>query len=212
MRNPNDPVGGKENDFLSVHDKLLAGLNNPGFAGLNISAADKDTLLNDNAALHRDKTASDTANAVARSATKNKRSTFTRSEKQYRAIRQRLLLAAGYTKAVGLALGLEHPTGVAPGSTSITGPQPVLRAKALDTGGVLLKSTKGRAEAVDLYCKRDGDADFIFIERVLHFPFVDRRPLLVAGKPETREYRAILIRHEKPYGNTSAILTVIARA
>ena len=209
MRNPNDPAGGKENDFLSAHDKLLTGLNNPEFAALNISAADKALIVGDNADLHHDKTASDNAKALARSTTQTKLSTFTRGEKNYRAVRQRIINSSGYTPAFGAALGLEHAPGVAPGSTSMDGPQPVLRAKPLDTGGVLIKSTKGKAEAVDLYCKRDGDADFVRLMRVLHFPYVDNRPLLVLGKPEKREYRALLVSHDQPYGNASGIITVI---
>ena len=212
MRNPNDPAGGRENDFLSAHDKLLAGLNSPEFAALNISAADKATIAADNAALHQAKTANDNAKALARSTTQAKVSIIKRSDKNYRTIRQRILTGPSYAPAFGIALGLEHTTGVAPVSTSITGPQPVLRAKSLDTGGVLIKSTKGKAEAVDLFCKREGDADFVFLMRVLHFPYVDSRPLLVPGKPEKREYRAMLVRHDKPYGNASASTTVIVSA
>ena len=212
MRNPNDPAGGRENDFLRAHDQLLAGLNSPEFAALNISAADKATIAEDNAALHQDKTASDNAKALARSTTQTKLSTFARGEKNYRSVRQRIINGTGYTSAFGLALGLEHPTGVAPGSTSSTGPQPVLRAKPLVSGGVSIKATKGKAEAVDLYSKRDGDADFVFLKRLMYFPYIDDRPLLVSGKPEKREYRAMLVRHDQPYGNMSDTLTVIVSA
>ncbi len=212
MRNPNDPAGGKENDFLSAHDQLLAGLNSPAFASLNISAADKATIAEDNAALHRAKTAADNAKALARSTNQTKASIIKRSDKNYRTIRGRIMVSPGYSVGSGVALGLEHTTGVAPGTTSVTGPQPVLRAKALDTGGVKIKSTKGKAEAVDLYCKRAGDADFVRIMRVLHFPYTDDRPLLVTGQPETREYRAMLIRNEQPYGRMSNSITVIASA
>ena len=210
MRNPNDPAGGKENVFLSAHDQLLAGLNSPAFAALNISAADKETIAADNAALHRDKIASDDAKARARSTTQTKVSTIKRSDNNYRAIRGLIMTTPGYSVSAGVVLGLEHTTGVAPGSTSLTGPQPVLRAKALDTGGVLIKGTKGKAEAVDLYGKRAGDAAFGFVARVLHFPYADQRPLRVAGQPEKREYRAKFIRQNQPYGNASQIITVVA--
>jgi len=212
MRNPNDPAGGKENDFLNAHDLLQRGLNSPEFAALNISPADKATITGDNADLHRDKTASDLATAAARQATKTKVSTFKRSEKNYRAIRQRIVNSAGYTPAIGLALGLEHAPSVAPGSTSSTGPQPVLRARPDVNGGAVIKSTKGKAEAVDIYCRRDSDADFVFLKRVMYFPYLDNRPLLVAGKPEKREYYGVFVRHDQPYGNASAIVTVIVSA
>ena len=48
--------------------------------------------------------------------------------------------------------------------------------------------------------------------RVLHFPYIDSRPLLVAAKPEKREYRAKFIRQNQPYGNMSATITVIVSA
>ena len=109
MRNPNDPVGGAQNDFLGAHDLLLAGLNSPEFAALNLTDADKATITEDNATLHRDKTASDNAKALARSTTKIKLSTFRRGETNYRAIRQRIINSRSYTKPIGLVLGLEHP-------------------------------------------------------------------------------------------------------
>ena len=179
---------------------------------MNISAADKAIITGDNADLHRDKAASDNANAIARAATKTKLSTIKRGEKNYRGVRQRIINSLGYTPAFGVALGLEHPAGVAPGSTSSTGPQPILRAKPLVGGGVSIKATKGKAQAVDLYGKRDGDADFVLLGRVMYFPYVDSRPLFVAGKPEKREYRAMLVRHDQPYGTASGIITVIVSA
>ena len=65
MKKPNDPAGGRDNDSLSAHHKLLAGLNNPVFAVLNISAVEKVTIAEDNAALHQTKTATDNYNAKA---------------------------------------------------------------------------------------------------------------------------------------------------
>ena len=210
MRNSNDPVGSRENVFLRAHDQLVAGVDSPEFASLNLSAADKATILADNAALHRDHSASDIAKAVARQTTKTKRSTFKRGEANYRGIRQRMLSSTTYTVSAGLKLGLEHPTGVAPGSTASTGPQPVLRAKQLTGSRVQLKGTKGKADSLDLYGKRVGDADFICLGRVTYFPYVDQRPLRVPGQPEQREYYAVLVSHDQPYGTASGIITVTA--
>ncbi len=38
---------------------------------------------------------------------------------------------------------------------------------------------------------RDGDADFKFLARDTSPTYVDNRPLLVAGKPDLREYKAV---------------------
>ena len=131
---------------------------------------------------------------------------------RFRALAKRVKAATGYTVAIGEILGIERPQSTPASEMSEDGPQPVLRGKSLDTGGAEIKSNKGDAEAVDVYGKRDGDADFVFLMRVLHFPWVDNRPLLVAGKPEKREYRAMFIRKNQPYGNMSAIITVIVSA
>ena len=131
---------------------------------------------------------------------------------RFRALAQRVKNCPGYTVAIGQMLGIEAAHGMTAGVLSSDGPTPVLRGKALDTGGAELKSTKGDAEAVDIYCKRDNDADFVFLVRALHFPIIDSRPLLVAGKPEKREYRAKFNRQNQPYGNMSLILTLIVSA
>jgi len=128
---------------------------------------------------------------------------------RFRALAQRIKTCPGYTVAIGQMLGIEGTQSQVVGDLAATAPQPVLRGKALDTGGAELKSTKGDAEAVDIYSKRDGDADFLFFIRALHFPIIDNRPLLVAGKPEKREYRAKFIRQNQPYGNMSLTLTLI---
>jgi hypothetical protein len=46
---------------------------------------------------------------------------------------------------------------------------------------------KMNAEGVHLYGMRDGDAGFTLLASEPHSPYVDNRPLLTAGKPETRQ-------------------------
>jgi hypothetical protein len=43
------------------------------------------------------------------------------------------------------------------------------------------------SEGVNIYSRRDGDADFKFLARHTSPTYVDNRPLLVANKPELRE-------------------------
>ena len=131
---------------------------------------------------------------------------------RFRSLVKRVKACPGYTVAIGEILGIERPHSQPAAEMSGDGPTPVLRGKALDTGGAEIKSNKGDAEAVDIYCKRDGDADYVFLMRVLHFPFIDHRPLLVAGKPEKRTYTGMFIRHNQPYGKMSASITVIVSA
>lgn len=55
-------------------------------------------------------------------------------------------------------------------------------------------------------------ADFNYLGRVRYFPYVANRPLRVASQPEKREYYAILVSHDQPYGNPSASITVTVSA
>ena len=66
-------------------------------------------------------------------------------------------------------------------------------------GGVVeIGFNPANSEGADIYSRRDGDADFKFLARdtVLAAPesdeggppYVDNRPMLVAGKPELRKY------------------------
>ena len=131
---------------------------------------------------------------------------------RFRAVVKRVKACTGYTTAIGETLGIERPQSQEASVMATDGPQPVLRGRGLDTGGAEIKSTKGDAEAVDLYCQRDGDAAPTLLARCLHFPYLDARPLLVAGKPEKRTYTGMFIRHNQPYGRMSASLTVIVSA
>ena len=212
MSTSNDPTNSSQDSFLDRHDMLKAGLTAPAVVALGISAADQTTVTSDNTLLHTKKSASDIADGAAQQATKEKDNAFTLGKSNYRAIRQRIMKSIGYTPAIGELLGIELPQ-TAPASGSLAGGgQPVLRGAALVSGGAEIKSTKGNAEAVDIYSKRDGDADFVLLKRVMHFPYIDSRPLLVAGKPEKREYYGVFVRHDQPYGDASAIITVIVSA
>ncbi|MCG3150598.1 MAG: hypothetical protein PCFJNLEI_04086 [Verrucomicrobiae bacterium] len=131
---------------------------------------------------------------------------------RFRALVKRVKACPGYTVAIGETLGIERPHSQAASDMDSEGPQPVLRGRGLDTGGAEIKSTKGAAEAVDLYCQRDGEAAPSLLVRCLHFPYIDTRPLLVAGKPEKRTYTGMFIRHNQPYGRMSASITVIVSA
>ena len=212
MKSKNDPTNSSQDGFLDNHDMLKAGLTNPAVVALNISAADQATITADNTTLHTVKSADDIASAAAQQSTKDKNNTFTLGKSNYRAVRQRIMKSAGYTPAIGELLGLELPQHAAPAVVLGSGTTLVMHGAALVTGGAQIKCTKGDAEAIDIYCQRDGDANPVFLKRVMHFPYVDNRPLLVAGKPEKRSYYGIAVRHDEQYGDPSATITVIVSA
>jgi hypothetical protein len=61
----------------------------------------------------------------------------------------------------------------------------------------------------NIYCRRDGDTGPVFLARDTASPYVDNRPLLVAGKPEVHEYRATDVLADAEIGNPSdeAVIT-----
>ena len=65
-----------------------------------------------------------------------------------------------------------------------------LRSLLLNSGrGVVeIDFNLANSEGVNIYSRRDGDADFKFLARDTSPTYVDNRLLLVAGKPELCEY------------------------
>lgn len=62
-----------------------------------------------------------------------------------------------------------------------------------DGGPVGIDFNLANSEGVNIYSRPDGDADFIFLARDTASPYIDNRPLLAAGKPELREYKAVYV-------------------
>jgi hypothetical protein len=74
--------------------------------------------------------------------------------------------------------------------------------------GTELGFTKLKSDGVNLYTKRDGDADFEFLAHDTVSPYVDNRPLLVPGKPEVRYYKAIYVVNDEEVGYFSDVVVV----
>jgi hypothetical protein len=78
-----------------------------------------------------------------------------------------------------------------------------LRGEDRRGGVVEMEFNLANSEGVNLYSRRDGDADFKFLTRETVPPYVDNRlpsigsaeegSMLVAGKPELREYKAAFV-------------------
>jgi hypothetical protein len=76
-------------------------------------------------------------------------------------------------------------------STDMTQESPALYASVKPAGVVELGFNKRDAEGAHIYEQRDAAAGFTFLASETHSPYVDNRPLLVAGKPETRQYKVV---------------------
>jgi hypothetical protein len=96
-------------------------------------------------------------------------------------------------------------------TTDMTAQQPTLTTQAKANGVVEVGFNKMLAEGVHIQSMRDGDTGFSFLSSETHSPYVDNRPLLVAGKPETRQYRAVFFQNKGEIGNTSDPVTAIAQ-
>src|SRR5438876_9472315 len=72
--------------------------------------------------------------------------------------------------------------------------------KSRSGGGVQLDFDKSISDGVNIYAKRDGDADFVFLARDTASPYIDNRPLLAVGKPELREYKAVYVQSDAEIG------------
>jgi len=74
------------------------------------------------------------------------------------------------------------------------------------------------SDGVNIYSKRDGDVDFVFLARDTATPYLETRlpsigsakegPLKVAGKPEIREYKAMFVLKDEEIGIFSHELAV----
>jgi len=197
-----DFIPDQDANFAVWHGEFLIGCTDNA-ATLGIAPADltslgaNDTAVNDGIAVA--KTASD----AAKQANKDKDNAIRLAEQFARALAQRIKTNPAYTPALGEALGI-----IGPEITPQAETKPILKAKALPHGVVELSFKKGRTDGINLYSQREGDADFVFLARDTTSPYVDNRPLLVAGKPELRKYRAIFVLRDHETGDASDIASV----
>ena len=193
-----DYIPARDNDFLVWHDQFKAAATAQA-ATLGLTPADTGAVGADNASLHTKITALNNAAAVAQQATADKTATRQTVEKNVRALARRIKAQTSYTTAIGAQLGIEGPQD----TTDLTTAQPTLDGTDQTGGVVQLNFSKSKSDGVNIYCKRDGDADFVFLARDTSSPYVDNRPLLVAGKPELRTYQAVYILNDQEIGNYS---------
>jgi hypothetical protein len=198
-------------DFLSWLQQLARGAAEIGEA-LGITPEDLATLQGDcadyDACLHE----ASAASAAAKAATSRKKEARRAIEKRARSFAKRVKGHRSYAQsAYGIQLGIDasgaHAISV--GTQEAAQEQPKLRGRRLSHGQAEIKFTKRKAEAVNIYSKREGDADFVLLARVSYSPFVDKRPLLSPTKPERREYIALYVSHDQEYGQRSGIINVI---
>lgn len=194
-------------DFLAWHLRFTAKL-----AELKARYGVTDAQL---AALAAEKTALDTrfteANrlkAEAKAATTALNAALGASEKGLRLLVRQLKAHAAYTEADGAALGIVGPDEAGDAGTA----KPVLTVRELGEGRVELSFARLGWTGLRIYGRREGDAGLTFLAVDTDPPYVDTRPLAVAGKPEVREYQARYLDGDDEVGLPSDIVKAVARA
>jgi hypothetical protein len=108
-----------------------------------------------------------------------------------------------YTETKGKQLGIVGSGD----STDMTQAQPTLVGTALGQGQAEIAFNKMLADGVNLYYQ-DAAQNWVFLARDTQSPYVDNRPLAVAGKPEMRTYRAKFVINDQETGYESDAITV----
>jgi hypothetical protein len=194
----NDFIPTGDAQFVVWHDQFKAAATSIG-ATLGITAADLTMIGDDNTELHARVDASAAADRAAQQATREKIAARKTAEANARNLARRLKTHKNYTAALGEQLGIEGPED----STDLTTAKPKLTARALPHGVVELQFVKSKSDGVNIYSQRGDEPGFSFLARDTHSPYVDNRPLLVPGKPEQRQYKAIYVRDDAEIGQMS---------
>jgi hypothetical protein len=193
----------QQTPYVQWHDTLKGGVSvtTPG-----ATAADATMLTADNATLHAKLTAATLADNASKAAHADLNTAIAASKTKARLLAQRIKKSTAYTDVIGKQLNIIG----AEDSTDMTQEQPTLYANVKAGGVVEIDFNKMDAEGVHIYGMRDGETVFSYLASETHAAYVDNRPLLAAGKPETRQYKAVFFIGKSEIGLTSAVVIAIA--
>jgi hypothetical protein len=198
-----DYIPPKDDNFLTWHDRFKTTVT-ANLMALGLAAGDATAVNTDNTEIHAKMAASNLADTTAKQATADKKASRKTIEAHTRAMVRRIKAAPGYTVALGELLGIIGPED----STDLSTAKPTLQGADKRGGRVEVGFNLLTSEGVNIYSQRDGDTDFKFLSRDTCSPYLDTRPLLVAGKPELRQYRAIFVVGDQEVSQFSDDLTV----
>ena len=182
-------------EFLLWHDHFLAtAIARQAEAGL--SDAELAAHQADNADFRAKLAAKNLADATVKKASAEKGDSRRRIEGNVRASARRIKAAAGYSEPLGHAFRIVG----AEDSTDLGQAKPALTATDKGAGQVVLEFVKSKSDGINIYGKREGEADFTFLARDTASPYVDSRPLAVPGKAEVRRYAAVYVLADEEFG------------
>ena len=198
-----DFIPPKDDAFLTYHDRFKTTVT-ANLASLGLVAAAATQVNTDNSDLHTNIAASNLADSTAKQATADKNASRKTVEAHARALVRRIKSSPGYTQGLGELLGIIGPEN----TTDLSAAKPVIAGVDKRGGHVEISFNLLTSEGVNIYSQRDGDTDFKLLSRDTHSPYVDNRAMLVAGKPELRQYRAIYVVADQEVSQFSDDLTV----
>ncbi len=115
----------------------------------------------------------------------------------------RMKTNSAYTTALGEQLGIEGP------EIQIDAPNMKPDLTVVKQGGVInIKFKKLGTDGIEIYSKRGNEAAFTFLSRDTNSPYPDNRANLVAGVPETREYKAFYFIKDQLVGLESDVVSI----
>ncbi|WP_295455884.1 hypothetical protein [uncultured Thiodictyon sp.] len=197
-----DYVPPSDADFLRLLDKFLARAKEAGDCLLPEDLAQLQTGA---AELHAGVAEADQSATAHKNAVARKKDIRDRVERNFRAVGRRIKAHAKYTPALGALMGLEGADYTPKPATA----KPSLSGLDLSDGEIQIDFTKGpMSDAIHLYCQREGDTGWVLLGLANVSPFIDRRPLLVPGKPELRRYTAVYVKNYKEFGQFSDEIVV----
>lgn len=193
----------QQTPYVQWHDTLKGGVSatTPG-----ATAADATMLTADNATLHAKLTAATLADNASKAAHADLNNAIAASKTNARLLAQRIKKSTAYTDVIGKQLNIIG----AEDTTDMTQEQPTLFATVKAGGVVEIDFNKMDAEGVHIYELRDGETVFSYLASETHASYIDNRPLLAAGKPETRQYKAVFFIGKSEIGLPSAVVIAIA--
>ena len=190
-----DFVPTSDNDLLVWVDHFITKIS----ADNEIAALDLAALTAAKADFHtKIEHLNDTA-GQAKQATADKNECRNHIVNLIRAEARRIKARATYSDGLGAQLGIVG----AKDSHDLSTSRPDLSGIDQTDGVVILNFSKYNSDGVNIYSKRDNDADWVLLNRASISPFIDMRPLLEIGKPELRHYCATYILKDKEIGNYS---------
>lgn len=120
-----------------------------------------------------------------------------------RVLSNQIKAAPGYTEAMGHELGILGVDTIFDKAEA----KPNLTVNK-EGNWIVVGFNKNKADGIHLYSRRSGEKEFSFLAADTVPPYHDKRPNLVPGQAETREYKAWYFSDEDIIGQESDVVSI----